>query len=643
MRRSTLALLLTAAPPLALFVACGSRTGLGTDLTALVDASSDRDATTDAKADAPDGAPFDGGWEGGWLDAPTDCGQPTYCDMNDPGYVYQCGVRVYQCGSLETCVMGQCKNPCLDTLGQDTSNGCEFYTNIMDLTDQGAGACYAVFIVNQWKTGEPARIQVDRGGVAYNVDLFTKIPSGKGTNITYLPYSNANGLAKDQVGILFLSRDPNVMGNPTDPKVLASCPKGVTPAIAGDPSVHGSGKGQAWHIKTNVPVVAYEMVPYGGGSARITSGTLLLPTNVWGTNYNVFNAFPSPSFTNDGRTGPTLLVFAKENATNVWIRPNATLSGGGGLAQTNAGQLGQYTLNAGEYLQFTQNAEVTGSPLESDKPVAVVAGDTLYQVPVGRNRADGGHQMLLPVRALGSEYVAVRYRSRDLNVAESVPWRMVGLVNGTQLTYGPSTPPGAPTTLARGQLVQFDAAGPFVVRSQDASHPFAFHQYMTGGEFYDGEGDPEFVNVLTPAQYLPRYTFFTDPTYPETNLVIVRAKDAQLGFPTVTLDCLGTVGGWQPIGNSGLYQFARADLSKDNFNAVGGCDNGVHVIEAKFTGPDGGAVGTPKIAVTIWGWGSPRTYSGFDETNPLSTRWVSYGYTAGANIQTLNAVNYNAK
>jgi hypothetical protein len=246
MRRRTLALLLAAFPPAALFVACGSRTALDVDLILFPDGGGDGslDGKIDGKVDgAPDAVPDAPINEGGPLDVVTDCGQPPYCDVNDPGYVYQCGVRIYQCSSLEACVMGQCKNPCLDTLGQDTSNGCEFYTNVMDLTDQGAGACYAVFIVNQWKTGEPARIQVDRGGVNYNVDLFTKIPSGKGTNITYSAYANAQGLAKDQVGILFLSRDPNVMGNPTDPKVLANCPKGITLAIAGDPSVHGTGKG----------------------------------------------------------------------------------------------------------------------------------------------------------------------------------------------------------------------------------------------------------------------------------------------------------------------------------------------------------------------------------------------------------------
>ena len=36
------------------------------------------------------------------------------------------------------------------------------------------------------------------------------------------------------------------------------------------------------------------------------------------------------------------------------------------------------------------------------------------------------------------------------------------------------------------------------------------------------QGDPEFVNVIPPAEYLSSYVFFTDPTYPETDLVVVR-------------------------------------------------------------------------------------------------------------------------
>jgi hypothetical protein len=99
------------------------------------------------------------------------------------------------------------------------------------------------------------------------------------------------------------------------------------------------------------------------------------------------------------------------------------------------------------------------------------------------------------------------------------------------LTWEPSTPPGAPTTLGVGQVAEFRAPGPFVVRSQDDDHPFYMSAHMTGCQSvspdpFDCRGDPEFVNMIPSAQFLDSYTFFTDPTYPETNLVVVRRSRA---------------------------------------------------------------------------------------------------------------------
>ncbi len=615
-----------------IFVACGSRTGLLYDEIPIVDASIDRDATVDVLGDGPIK-------EGGKLDVTVDCPDPPYCDPKDPGFVYQCGARIIECSSLEQCFQGKCRNPCVDTLGQDTSNGCEFYAAEMDLTDEAAGVCYAVFIVNQWETGEPARIQVDRDGVTLPIEQFARIPQGTGTSITYAPYNAQAGLAKDQIAVLFLSRDPAAANDPTptSPRRLASCPPGVTPAVAADAALHGTGKGKAFHIKTNVPVVAYNMLPYGAGRARVTGSTLLLPTNVWGDNYVAANAYKAPTLFSQPRAGPTMMILAQSDATTVRIKPTAAILAGGGLAGTAANTTGTYTLNKGEYLQFTQVNELTGSPIQSSAPIAVIGGATLYDVPTSIIRADSGHQMLPPIRALGSEYVGVRYRSRGIG-EESVPWRIVGVVAGTQLTWEPSTPPGAPTTLGAGQLVEWTSPGEFVVRSQDSQHPFYLAQYMSGGQSFDGAGDPEFVNAPTPAQYLPRYTFFTDPTYPETNVVIVRQKDSQSNqFPDVVLDCAGLLGGWKNLGTQGKYQFTRVDLSTGNFQGIGSCNNGVHTIVGQL------AQGTPRFGVTVWGWGNGITWPGPEEDNPKFTRWVSYGYPAGANITTLNSVVFPAQ
>jgi hypothetical protein len=241
------------------------------------------------------------------------------------------------------------------------------------------------------------------------------------------------------------------------------------------------------------------------------------------------------------------------------------------------------------------------------------------------------------VRALGSEYVGVRYRNRYSGVEESPPWRIIGAANGTVLTWDPAAPSGAPTTLSLGQVTEFSTNGPFVVKSQDASHPFYVSAHMTGAEQFDpgyddggatgapddGRGDAEFVNVIPPGEYLESYVFFTDPTYPETDLVIVRTKGST-GFQDVTLDCAGTLTGWLPVGTSGNYEYTRFDLVTGNFQGTGSCNNGRH--EIKSTVPFG---------VTVWGWGSAATG---EQGMGFYTQYVSYAYPAGAGVAPINTV-----
>ena len=237
------------------------------------------------------------------------------------------------------------------------------------------------------------------------------------------------------------------------------------------------------------------------------------------------------------------------------------------------------------------------------------------------------HQQIPPVKALGHEYVAARYRNRLSTLDEAPPWRFVGAVDGTVLTYDPPQT-GGPTTLSQGQMVEWDAKGPYVVRSQDAQHPFFFGAHMTGCFTLPGNyaspvgcaGDPEFVDVIPPDQYLASYIFFTDPTYPETNLVFVRKKGSDNQFHDVTLDCQGVLGGWTNVDAAGNYQFTRADLQTGNFAKVGNCDNGRNAAHSDVP-----------FGLTIWGWGTNASTGFFSEA-------CSYAYPAGASVQPINTV-----
>ena len=138
----------------------------------------------------------------------------------------------------------------------------------------------------------------------------------------------------------------------------------------------------------------------------------------------------------------------------------------------------------------------------------------------------------------------------------------------------------------------------------------------------DGYGDADFSLSTPVEQYLSRYVIFTDPTYPETDLVLVRRSVGGV-FSDVTLDCAGAVGGWQPLGTD--LQWTRADLSTGNFQNVGNCSNGRH--ELTSLNPFG---------LWVWGWGTPLTGG---NGGGIFTSNVSYSYPGGMNLQTLNDID----
>ena len=458
-------------------------------------------------------------------------------------------------------------------------------------------------MANTWNT--PVKISVSYKGQTLQTSAFTRIPKGQGNALTYQPYDDSAGLAPGEVAILFLS------GHQGSGQF---CP--VAAAVAEDPSINGTGRGEAFHITTDRPVAAYQILPFGGGAAAVTSATLLLPTNVWDTNYVAVNAYKKSAITSFDR--PSLDILAHEDGTQVTITPRVPIVGGNGVSPAAQGQSVVYTLNQGQYLQISQDAELTGSAISSNKPIGVWGASVCFNVPNTQKFCDTAQQQIPPIGALGNSYVAVRYRGRNGQPNEAPPWRLVGVKDGTNLTWFPSTPSGAPTTLNAGQVAEFTSPGQFIVSSQDNKHPFYASGYMTGGSAFNGQGDSEWVNLIPPAQFLDHYVLFTDPTYPETELVVVRTPDKDGNFADVNLDCLGAVSGWQPLGS---YQYARIDLVTGNFKDIGSCSNGRHQMSSD-----------QPFGVTVWGWGSKATGQ-----DPFSQH-VSYAYPAGAAVRRIAGI-----
>lgn len=574
---------------------CAASNGTCGGASLFCDDSGDLDANDGGNNDE---APILPGGEGG--KEGSTCASKCSSDLHS---VTDCnGVVTQTCMGSNGCDIstGTCTNACQAAVNNKQSIGCEYYATQMDQYS-GPSVCFVAFVANTWNT--PVKIGVDfNGQTIANVQSFTWTPVGFGPSITYSPYNPQAGLPPGQVAILFLAGLTGA--NP-------QCPKPT--ALGANAMLQGTGIGHSFHVTTDVPVVAYEMNPYGGGNAAVTGASLLLPVSSWDTNYIANTA--SPYTVN----GPSINIIAAEDGTTVTMLPSVALVGGNGLPSGAANTQVKFNLKKGEQAQFIQNADLVGSVLQSNKPIGLMAGNPCMNMPQGTSFCDHGEQMIPPVRALGNEYVGVMYRGRT-SPNDPTIWRLVGAVDGTTLTYTPQIP-GAPKTLKRGQMVEFVTNTPFVVKSQDDQHPYELFDYMSGSSWsmladQSGYGDPDFSVIVPPQQYLNSYVIMTDPSYPETNLVIIRRKDQNDMFQDVTLDCAGVLKGWTKVGE---YEFTRPDLSTGDFQPVGKCSNGRH--ELTSAAPFG---------VGVWGWGTPKTGS--------FTANVSYSYPGGMNVQPINTV-----
>lgn len=476
-----------------------------------------------------------------------------------------------------------------------SSLGCEFLVAAVPPENMTKGSCYAVVLANGSSSAVDVQVEYDgRALVPYAfVQLLTEGPNGP----VYSPVSlirNAAQLQGNQVAVLFLAEDPTERGGQR-----IACP--IPAAVTQNYQTLDTGTAPAFRITTSAPVAAYDIYPYGGARSFVASASLLLPVTAWSTT--------SVALTPAAPIGPYqsyLQLFAVEDGTELRIEAPVAIQGGVAVPPSRARQVVPRTLKRFERLQLHQSEQLGGSTIRSNKPVAVWGGHTCMQVPLGIPACDSAHQQLPPVAHLGHEYVAVRPPSRTAMPEEAV-WRFVGTARGTRLTYTPPMP-FAPTTLEPGEVAEFSAPGPFVVRSQDALHPFLATQLMTGGaRVPTNDGDPDFVLLVPPGQFLNSYLFFTDHTYRNTHLVFVRRRAANGTFADVTLDC-GDPLTWEPVGDPNfeyaIRSWRRGDMSR--------CTNGIRR-----------ATSTQPFGLTVWG-----------------TDWyVSYAYPAGMGVNQLNSID----
>jgi IgGFc binding protein len=527
------------------------------------------------------------------------------------------GEVVKQCGADLACGNGECVDPCTAAALNEGSVGCSFaIPNTNDpVGGQSRGSCHAFFVANNWTS--PAKLRLEYQGEEKSLDGAVWLPSVENGVVKH---TKVDGPIPPGGGaVVFLSGNSNSQ---------APCPDGVTPVFEKDPSVYGSGIGRATFVGADVPVSMYAIFPYGGAKSNTPSATLLFPTTSFRKNYVLMSSwggkddlFGTGVFAGGVRQSglPTLQIVALEDDTSIDLLPKVDITGGPGIPAAVRNELASYRLQRGEVMQLTQESELVGSVIETSKPVGVFGGHSCLNVPGDVHACDSDRTQIPPISAWGREYAVLPAPNRTALMSRGVekerdpsPIRLVAAVNDTQLVYEPSRPIGAPERLDAGQLAVFFANEPFVVRSQDAGHPFLVAALMTGHTVSSYKiGDPETALAIAPDQWLDTYGFFSDFTYDSSSVFVTRRKVSG-AFRDVTLDCAGVLSGWKPITDE--YEWTYAELTRlgeSQRYPAGECTDGAHRIHSE--GP---------FSITVWGM----------------SRAASYAYPGGAGLRPITEV-----
>lgn len=262
-----------------------------------------------------------------------------------------------------------------------------------------------------------------------------------------------------------------------------------------------------------------------------------------------------------GRNSEFLIV-ATENNTKVTINPSKVTD------KNKPANLPFYiTLNKGEVFQvqsmnhanLTGQGDLTGSRIQSDKPVAVYSGALATTVPADANVDAWDHlyEQMPPVPTWGKKFITVPLKGRSKDV-----FRVMASQNNTTVRIG-SRPP---VLLNQGAFYEFvlNENEPALVES---NRPVLLAQFMVSNSvdrpsdhnMYDWDGDPFMVIVSPVDQTRESVTFVAYDSKNMADKFYVNVVTKDDATKQVTLD--GNAVPFQTLLNSG-YSLAQVKITK---------------------------------------------------------------------------------
>lgn len=318
-----------------------------------------------------------------------------------------------------------------------------------------------------------------------------------------------------------------------------------------------------------------------------SDGTMLLSSGSLGTEYRVLTYQGNLSYSS------AFAVVATQNGTTITVTPNLNTSIG-----STANVPINVNLSQGQvYMVHSQNAsgaDLTGSTVTSNRPVAVFGSARCSNVPSGVTYCDMLYEQQIPVVAWGTEFVTGRLMGRSGGDF----FRVLAHTNGTQVIRNGTV---VATLNAGGRYDATLNNGNWIT----SNNPIAVAQYSRGRSA-DGtpSTDPFMIQLVPTIRYGNDYQFATSsPSVTATNHVTITTRTPNTGL--VLLDG-STIGGWAPCSTSG-WSYA--------FSNIG---TGAHTITSDSI-----------LGAVVYGWGTPGSST-------------SYGYYVGTDvpIQTVLPVKF---
>ncbi|MFN7176818.1 MAG: autotransporter-associated beta strand repeat-containing protein, partial [Thermaurantiacus sp.] len=220
----------------------------------------------------------------------------------------------------------------------------------------------------------------------------------------------------------------------------------------------------------------------------------------------------------------------QDNTTVTFRRPDGTTT--------------TQTLNAGQTFMLTASAQLTGTRVTADRPIAVFSGNRCTNVPTGITACDHIVEQMPPTDALSRTYYLAQTPRTG---TQGNVFRAVATQDGTEVRVNGAVV----ATLNTGQFFEGRVAGGIELT---ANNPILVGQYLIGQSQAGANTDPAMTIVPGQDQWLSSYVFSPPAgtaNFP-TDFVSIVIGTADIS--TLLLDGLGV--------DSGLFQ----QLSTTNFS-----------------------------------------------------------------------------